>query len=82
MIQVIAKYFNKPASYFFEGGITTNIVQEPVAQHGECKECIKKEAKIELLEKQQEEQKAEIAKLNREIGKLKKDECDGISKAG
>lgn len=67
-IETFASYVNVAPAYFFES--VPDKVLESETVYNTCKNCLKNEARIELLNKQLKEKDSEIARLNRELGRI------------
>ncbi len=66
-IETICKVYKLSLAHFFDEA--TNLFIELDAKNVDCSDCKIKDALIEDLRLEKQEQKAEIAKLNREIGR-------------
>jgi len=67
LLETICRVYNLPISHFFEEN--EFYVSEPETRYGRCKECIKKDGQLEMLKEQLEKKDAEIARMNRELGR-------------
>lgn len=66
-LESICKVFNVPISYFFEND---DFLQEPdIRYRKQCKECLKKDGKIELLTKLLKDKEDYIKELYKDLGR-------------
>ena len=70
-LELISKICNVPITYFFYNAQEYKEVDELNQDLSYCKECVKKDAKIEILQEQNHEKEEIISSLNQTIGSQK-----------
>jgi transcriptional regulator with XRE-family HTH domain len=68
-LELLASYFKKPISYFFEEEIL--VVEDSKNSYSSCRKCAERDGMIKLLEKQAQDREKLISRLYKEIGSLK-----------